>query len=187
MRDYPVDLIRSFSVQALVAPSVRELRRGELDGLAGNQQYRDLRGVTWEEVADAARREAALFIRFAAAADLEREAEQYDEERLGGFDAADELWGLDVGVAAAALALSALGAIPVSSCNAGGFGGHHIADFPYVAFYIGRAVPAAVLSIAEAADVGLDVVDSGLGRLFGGTDVDLHRFAEVALQRARLP
>jgi hypothetical protein len=185
MRDYLVDLVRHFEASALVTPTASELRRGEADGLAGNQQYSDLQGMGWEEVADAVGREAVLFDRFEGAADIENEAERFDEERLEALDDAEALWGLDLGVAGATLALSALGAIPVSSCNAGGFGGHHTARFPHVAFYIGRASPAAILAIADAADVGLDVVDPGLGRLFGRADFDLHRFAEIALHRAK--
>lgn len=43
------------------------------------------------------------------------------------------------------------------------------------------------MEAAEAADVGLDMLEGGLVRLYGRTDFDLHRFAQVALaQRLNL-
>lgn len=46
---------------------------------------------------------------------------------------------------------------------------------------------AEVMEAAEAADVGLDMLEGGLVRLYGRTDFDLHRFAQVALtQRLNL-
>ena len=66
---------------------------------------------------DALGREKALFERFARAADLNREAELYEEERANADQPEEDLWGLDVGVVGATLALSALGATPFNSCN----------------------------------------------------------------------
>jgi hypothetical protein len=181
-RAYGVEIIRAFDPRDLSTPDSDEVENGEEDGLAGNQQYRDLRDVDWEDVEGVLACEAAAFTRFAEADDLDQAAELFDEERLELVEP-DDLWGLDVGVAGAALTLAALGAIPVSSCNAGGFGGHYVARFPYVAFFIGVADPATVLALAAEADVGLDVVDPGLGRLYGTGDRDLHRFAALALRR----
>ena len=42
---------------------------------------------------------------------------------------------------------------------------------------------AEVMAIAEEADVGLDLVNGGIARLYGRTDYDLHRFGQVALRR----
>lgn len=182
-RTYPVPIVREFDPVDLGALSDEEADRGEDDGLQGNQQYQDLRGADWDDVQVALDAEAVLFTRFAAAADLDEEAERYDEERGEAELPEDDLWGLDIGVAGATLALSALGAVTVSSCNAGGFGGHHVSRFPHVAFFLPRSAAAEVLAIAEQADVGLDIVEGGIARLYGKTDFDLHRFAEVALSR----
>lgn len=184
-RTYPIEIARRFAAEDLATPSAAEVERGEEDGLAGNQHYQDLRGVTWQEVAAAVGREAELIARFDIASDLDEEADLLDEERAEAVFPEDDLWGLDVGVAGAAVALSALGATPASSCNAGGFGGQHIARFPYVAFYIGDANPAEILALATDAEIGLDTVD-GLGRLYGARDRDLHRFAALALRRHRV-
>lgn len=185
LRTYPVAVLRDLDVDALAVLSDEEADAGEDDGLQGNQQYRDMRGITWGQVADALDREAALFQRFAASADLDEEAELYEAEREEAFLPEEDLWGLDIGVIGATLALSALGATTVSSCNAGGFGGRHTAIFPHVAFFLPCDAAAEVMAIAEKANVGLDVVEGGIARIYGRTDHDLHRFGEVALQRHR--
>ena len=110
------------------------------------------------------------------------EATRIDDERLDCFEPSDGLWGLDIGVASATIALSALGAIPVGSCNAGGFGGHHQGAYPYVSFFLGGAPPEFVVSISRAASVGLRSDADGLAQIFGGGDLDLLRFAETALK-----
>jgi hypothetical protein len=138
-RTYPQPITRILDPDTLGVLSEEDADRGEEDGLEGNQQYRDLRGMSWAQVEAALRQEAAFFNRLAAAADLDEEAELIEEEREAADFPEDDLWGLDVGVISATLALSALGATPVSSCNAGGFGGHHVAAFPHVAFFLPRS------------------------------------------------
>jgi|SRR5271154_3798874 hypothetical protein len=90
--------------------------------------------------------------------------------------------GLDLGVTSATIALSAFGAMPVGSCNAGGFGGKHQGAYPYVAFFIGGADPDAIISIARAAGVGVRSNGVGLVQIFGSGDLDLLRFAETAVK-----
>jgi hypothetical protein len=150
--------------------------------LEGNQMYQDLRGYGWPDVAHALALERRLVAKLQEAEDLEAEAMQIDAERLDCFEPSDGLWGLDLGVASATIALSALCAIPVGSCNAGGFGGKHQAQYPYVAFFIGRAAPDLITSIARTADVGIRSDSSGLAQIFGAGDLDLLRFAEIALR-----
>lgn len=185
VRVYPAPPEREIDVEALAVLSEEEADAGEDDGLQGNQQYRDLRDISWEQVADGLRAEAALFQRFEASEDLDAEAEHYDEERDEALLPEDDLWGLDVGVIGATLALSAMGATTVSSCNAGGFGGFHVAQFPHIAFFLPREIAEEVLAVAEAAGVGLAMTTGGLVCLSGRTDLDLHRFGEVALTRHR--
>jgi hypothetical protein len=183
-RIYPQPIIRILDPDALGVLS-KEVADHEEDGLEGNHQYRDLRGMGWPDVEAALSQEAGLFDRLAAAADIDKAAELIEEEREAADFPDEDFWGLDVGVISATLALSALGATPVFSCNAGGFGGHHMATFPHVAFFLPRSSAAEVLAIAEDADVGLDVVEGGIARVYGRTDFDLHRFAQVALLRHR--
>ena len=183
MRTYPVTIVRVLDVGALAVLSDEEADSGEDDGLQGNQQYRDMRGITWDQVANALEGEAALFQRFAASADVDQEAELYEEEREEALLPEEDLWGLDIGVIGATLALSALGATTFSSCNAGGFGGRHVSPFPHVAFFLPREAASKVMAIATEADVGLDFVEGGTVLIYGRQDYDLHRFGEVALRR----
>jgi hypothetical protein len=185
VRVYPAPSEREIDLKALAVLSEEEADAGEDDGLQGNQQYRDLRGISWDQVADGLDAEAVLIQRFGASDDIDAEAERYDEEREEAFLPEEDLWGLDVGVIGATLALSALGATTVSSCNAGGFGGFHVAQFPHIAFFLPREIAGEVLAIAEAAGAGLAMTTGGLVCLSGRTDLDLHRFGEVALARHR--
>ena len=84
-------------------------------------------------------------------------------------------------VIAPTLALSAMGCTTVSSCNAGGFGGQHVAAFPYIAFFLPNGRVGEVLTFAERAGVGVDAVDGGIARLFADNDFGLHAFAKAAL------
>jgi hypothetical protein len=184
-RIYPRTIVRILDPGKLAVLSEDDADRGEEDGLEGNHQYRDLRGIDWVQVEAALKKEADLFDRLAAASDVDTEAELIEEERAVADFPEDDLWGLDIGVISATLALSALGATPFFSCNAGGFGGHHVAVFPHVTFFLPRSTAAEVLAIAKAADVGLDLVEGGTARVYGQTDFDLHRFASCALNRHR--
>jgi hypothetical protein len=180
---YSLPIVRKIDLDQLATISEQELENGEEEGLGNNRAYRDLRDITWEQLSDALKQEKALFRRFAHTDDLDREAERYEEEREEADQPEEDLWGLDIGVIGATLALSALGAVPFNSCNAGGFGGRHSALFPYVAFYLPRTLAPEVLAMAEQADVGLDIVSGGIARLYGRSDFDLHRFAEVVMRR----
>lgn len=104
-RVYPAPHEREIDVEALAILPEEEADAGENDGLQGNQQYRDLRGISWEQVADGLRAEAALFQRFEASEDIDAEAERYEEERDEALLPEEDLWGLDVGVIGATLAL----------------------------------------------------------------------------------
>lgn len=88
-----------------------------------------------------------------------------------------------VGVAAATIAISAYGATPVSSCNAGAFGGQHQARYPYVAFFLPKELASEIMLCAEASDVGLLCDENGIAQIYGQGEMDLVRFAETAWKR----
>jgi hypothetical protein len=180
---FDVEIRRILDIDALEDLSDEEAEEADESGyLAGNQAYRDLRGWDWTAVGEALDVERGLIRRLQDAADPALEEELFNEERLQTIEPVEELWGLDVGVAAATIAISALGGSPVSSCNAGAFGNHHQARHPYVAFYLPKARGQQLLELAEAADVGL-IVDAGLAQIYARTVVDLFRFAELAWTR----
>ncbi|KRC43581.1 hypothetical protein ASE17_20520 [Phenylobacterium sp. Root77] len=157
---------------------------GDEGYLRGNSRYADHRGWLWDDVRDALKVEAAVVDQIAAVP-VSAEAEAaFEAQRDLDSEGAEALWGLDVGVASAVIALSALRAMPFISCNAGSFGGVHAASRPYVAFYIAEASPDLLLALAERAGVGLEVQD-GVLCLYGRTILDLMQFASVAEAQSR--
>lgn len=180
-RIYEQPLRRMLVLADLAEISDEEADAGEDDGLEGNHLYRDIRSVGWDLVAAAIQAEAALFDRFQASGDMDIEYEAWRGELEEAETPEEDFWGLDLGVISAVFALSAIGAITVRSCNAGGFGGRHAETFPLVTMFLPQKFAGQVFAAAEVADVGLDMLEGGLVRLYGRTDFDLHRFAQVAL------
>jgi hypothetical protein len=184
-RAFPVKIHRCLNVADLADISPEEIEQADEEGaLAGNRAYCDLRGCGWDVVRTALDIETKLIARLKRADDVDAEMSAFDEERATAFDDEPALWGLDVGVAAATIAISAYGAIPVSSCNAGAFGGHHPARYPYVAFFLPKALAPEIMRCAEAADIGLFCDESGLAQIYSQGEMDLVRFAQTALERS---
>lgn len=182
-RLYSRTIRRAIVPARLTVLSEAEADGGEDNGLEGNHYYRDLRAVDWDLVAAAIRAEAALFDRFRAAEDLDAEYQDWREELEAADTPEEDFYGLDLGVISAAFALSAIGAVTVRSCNAGGFGGSHAETCPLIVMFLPRQHVAEIMASAQAADVGLEMLESGLVELYGRTDFDLHRFAQEALAR----
>lgn len=181
---YAVTILRDVDVKRLAVIGAEALEAADEAGfLAGNAMFQDLSGCTRDEAAAAVAGEAELVGRLTAADDLDAEADQIDEERAEAFEDIDALWNLDVGVIGAVIALSALGCAPIGSCNAGGFGGHHQAQHPYVAFYLPAAAVAEVLGLAEAVGAGLIIDADGLAQLYSDRDLGLSQFAALAVAR----
>lgn len=150
--------------------------------LRGNSRYEDHRGWGWEDLRAALTVEVSIVERFGRAEDAAAAEAAFEEERNLEGEGPEALWGLDVGVASAVIALSALGAMPFISCNAGSFGGAHPASQPYVAFYLADASPRLLLELATGAGVGLDA-ENGVLRLYARTVLDLLLFARIAEAR----
>jgi hypothetical protein len=183
-RSFPKEIRRELKIGDLADASMEELEQAEEDGsLAGNRSYHDLRGFSWEEVRAALDAEISVINRLKAAEDLEAEISALEDLQATSFEEEPALWGLDVGVAAATIALSAYGATPVSSCNAGAFGGEHQARYPYAAFFLPKELAPEIVLCAEASDVGLVCDENGVAQIYGQGEMDLVRFAETAWKR----
>lgn len=178
-RIFPVPVRRAVDA-ARVAPVPPLDEAQDESGFEWNRDYHDLRGLDWQDVAHALAEEKALIARLEAAEDLEEESESIDEERLEAVP--DPLWGLDVGVATAVLALSAMGCVPFASCSAGAFGGRHSASHPVIAFYLRSDLVEPLLALAAEAEAGLVVDEYGRARLYAGDAARLVAFAEGALR-----
>ena len=122
-------------------------------GFGCNRDYCDLRGMTMSDAADVMDEEGELVSRIEAAEDVDEELDLIEEELAedpGG------MMGLDVGVAAAVAALSAIGCMPFASCNGGAFGGRHHEAYPLVAFCARPGHVPALMDAAVRAGVGLE-------------------------------
>lgn len=165
----PPPVRREILLSELAVLSDADAEMAAEDGaLEGNQAYADLRALSVTELAQVLAREDALLIEIeAAGASGAAEVEaRFADLRGLSFEPADELWGLDVGVAGVVVALSVMGACPVASCNGGAFGPGHQSQYAYVAFYLCDAALTDILCRAERTNCGLIAID-GLGHLYG--------------------
>lgn len=182
VRTFDVEIRRHLEAEALDLLTEADAEAADEEGyLAGNRYYRDLRGWSWNDVRAMLAYEADLVAKITSAPDPAAAERTFEEEREIDEDSVEGLRGLDVGVAATVTALSALGATPTISCNAGSFGGPHAASYPYVGFYLSEASPNVLLDLAKRADVGLEA-RGGLGHLYARSLTDLAKFAELALE-----
>lgn len=134
--------------------------------VAGNYQYKDLRGASWSDVMDVLCQDRELSPRLKIATDVDDEIKKYLGARSAvpvvEEDDRDELfWDsvysyLDPGLASTVLALSAAGAAPVFSCNGGIFGDEHFEKFPLVGFYASEEVGRKIEILACSAGVILE-------------------------------
>lgn len=178
MKLFNIEVRQDVDPARLYWPSRREMADEEAS-LAGNQHYQDLRGFKWSDVAKALEAEHQLLARIEIASDTEIEEARIIDEL--SEETETPLYGLDIGVAAAVLTLSAAGAIPASSCNGGAFGGFHQGSNPYVAFYVRPRRLLAVQAWARTAGLGLNVTGEGVVGLHARRVDDLLAFANVAL------
>jgi len=172
---------RAVDTAALTWP-VREIASGS-DGESFNRAYVDLRGASWKEVKQVLALEEAILQRLAAESGGERDNEITDDE-------SERLFYLDVGVASAALALSAARCVPITSC-CGGEG--HTEAYPLVVFRCRRERVPDLLEAAEEAGCGIVNADCGMLMVYAGDVDQMLGFARGlmarrnALRRLRVP
>jgi hypothetical protein len=118
--DFEVEIVRRLDRSKLRWPEPGEATHDS--GLGGNRMYADLRRCSWTEARQAFVLEGELIGRIEISEDSEAECEAIWEELSEGDR---DLFGLDLGVAATVVSLSAARCIPFASCNAGAFGGNH--------------------------------------------------------------
>ena len=152
-------------------------------GLGGNRCYEDLRRLPWCEARRVYAFEDKCIERILNSTHAEKEYESIIAELADDLDTIG-LFGLDIGVASAVLALSSARCIPFTSCNAGAFGGNHAEECPMVAFYAKVPSIPLLLECAEEAETGL--VNAELGSLVTYAD-DIRKmrgFAKAIIERS---
>ncbi|WP_292086952.1 hypothetical protein [Brevundimonas sp.] len=132
---------QALDLTGLAVLSVAEIEAAEDEGfLAGNQEYLDLSFLSVADLADCITREDQLLRQFRGAPDSGAAEQAFIASREVQDDV-EALWHLDVGVAAATVALIASGAHPFLSCNGGVLGAHHSRPHPLVRFYLQDLAP----------------------------------------------
>jgi hypothetical protein len=156
-----------------------EGRAGSEDGIALNLSYVDLRGWSLADAQLMVHQEQDLLDQLAIANWTPDEAAVLLDDILSD---GSELSGFDPGVGGAVFALSAAGAIPISSCNGGAIGGdHHSSDTPHILVAAGPNMQAAAIKKAmERADVGI-VPNGEFAEIFADDILKMHAFAEALL------
>lgn len=129
--------------------------------------YMDLRGFTWEDACETLTLERDILVR--ATGDLSVAGESLSDDEYYA------LYGLDVGVAAAVVALSAANCAPFTSCNGGA--GHQEAH-PCIGLYCRKGRVRNLLKAAEFARCGLASRESGIVVLYAESVAPLLLFAD---------
>lgn len=143
--------------------------------------YADLRGLSWAEAKHTLELESELIARVERADDPAEEWEAIEEEL---YESDDTIFGLDLGVASTAAALSAAKCIPFSSCNAGVFdGGRHQERYPLVAFFAKAPQIEVLLAATADADVGMVSYDDGCIVVYSGDVRKMRGFASALIAR----
>ncbi len=121
-----------------------------VDGMMLNHAYVEVRGCDASDLDHAIAEETAFY----------DEASELDDDSDALFDLLDRHFvesesSFDVGVAAAVVAISTVGGVPISSCNGGWFGDDHRSSVPHILFSITPGEVDIVQRAAAAADCGL--------------------------------
>ena len=125
-------------------------RRAAQHGMPANQLYVDLRGFRLIDLDAVLEEESAGYRRLEEAGYDERAIEEIDRRQA----TQSVVRIVDFGVAAAVVALSALGCVPITSCRGNSLGSkRHEHPAPMITFYARRIHLPAILEAVTAADL----------------------------------
>lgn len=162
-RTFGVEIVRQIDSARLSWPEPGEAMDDRNPG--GNRRYIDLRNLSWAVARRVIEMEQGCISRIETAQDpgeIGSTIAEAMEDQLEWEDLLEEVGpvaALDVGVASTTAALSAAGCIPITSCNAGAYGGWHYEEHPLVVFYARPEAAPLLMECAETARVGLEIDD----------------------------
>lgn len=153
-------------------------------GLLENHDYFDIRGIEIEEAIEVIDAEAKLLARIEVipAEKQEDELNQIEDELYDDFDC---LVSFDLGVGGLVTALSAVGCVPISSCNGGGLGDHHRIPHPWVIFHASETSLTFLLEAAEQTDTGLINNTDGMLQAFSDDSRKFNRMARYLVDHCQ--
>jgi hypothetical protein len=152
------------------------------DYLDGNRMYEpELRHATWQDASRALQVERDR-LAVASAAGAEREFESLFDGDLEDWEMI-ETFGLDLGVAAAVLALNAAGCLTSSSCRGhDGYVGDH--GRPWIRVYADPARGSLVAAAAKRSGCGFAIDGAGVALLYAASIVEMLGLAEQVMDSA---
>ena len=180
-RKFDVNVVRELEFSQLAWPGRREAIHDS--SLGCNLEYADLRGLGWAEAKRVIALESELIGRIDQSTDVDAECESIEDYL---YQRAENLYGLDLGVASTVICLSAAKCIPVTSCNGGAFGGSHQEAYPLVAFFARSRTAEQILVAAKEANIGLENGAGGSLLAYAADIRDIRAFANCILKRRRL-
>jgi len=154
---------------------IDDRRAATRQGLPANQLYVDLRGFRRIDL-DAVLEEERAGYRDLEAADFADDAVDEVDRRQATQSVVRVV---DYGVAAAVVALSALGCVPITSCRGNSLGSkRHEHPAPMITFYARRIYLPAIMAAVEAADVSITNNEAKL-EIYTDDLRNMHRFADA--------
>lgn len=144
-----------------------------------NPEYWDLRELSLIEAKRLSDNESEFIERIESAEDPDEEYTLILDEL---YENPDDLMSLDIGVASTVGAISAMGCIPISSCNGGTFGDSHDEDCPLVGFYARTSDIDTLMKIARRTNVGIENGHSGFLVVFADDLRNLRSFADSLIR-----
>lgn len=157
---------------------IEERRASSRRGLPANQAYVDLRGFQLVDLDAVITEEKAGY--------RELEAAGFSQAAIDAIDARQAgqsiLRIVDFGVAAAVIALSALGCVPITSCRGNSLGSRrHEHPAPMITFYARRLHLPALMEAVVEADIQIVNNEAKL-EIYTDDLRKMHRFAEALRQ-----
>jgi hypothetical protein len=154
---------------------IDDSRAATRSGLPANQLYVDLRGFKRIDLDAVLEEERDGYQRLEAAGYDDRAVEELDRKQA----TQSVIRIVDFGVAAAVVALSALGAVPITSCRGNSLGSkRHEHPAPMITFYARRLHLPAIMEAVETADLYITNNEAKL-EVYADDLRKMHRFAEA--------
>jgi hypothetical protein len=180
-----LNLVHAVVAQRKIDPRrlgwIEDRRAATRQGLPANQLYVDLRGFRRIDL-DAVLEEERVGYQSLAAVG-------YDDDGIEEIDRKQATQSVvrvvDFGMAAAVVALSALGCVPITSCRGNSLGSkRHEHPAPMITFYARRIHLAAIMEAVEAADVYITNNEAKL-EIYADDVRKMNRFAEALRQHIK--
>ncbi|WP_350335250.1 hypothetical protein [Coralliovum pocilloporae] len=175
-----IEIVRDVPDAYDLQPERDELEAADESGyFGGNHSFANYQGWPWADARLVLEQEQEFLQRIETAQDPHGELEQIDDERCEDC----EISGLDVGIAASVIALSAAGFFTFSSCSGGLLDTNHHEEHALVVLFANKDQVPLLLACAKAAGCGLEKAHDGELILYARVITDMVKFAKEVIMR----